>query len=616
MRILFFTLLFFFNGLFAFSQKSKIDSLKFELNKAFLIDNNNAKKIKTLYLFCKNQIDKTEIEEFNLYITELISEARLQNNNKYRSLGHQLLSDKYQRIGDYEKALKNSNASIKIAKDKLNDSLQIIFFNQKANVFKFFDKNDSSEVYFQKAINLGIKYKQYRPLGYAYNGMASLKMKIGRYEEAIKVQQKSLSIATKNNLESLEISSLIGLGYLYIRNEDYDKSLVYLKKAQNKFPTFKIIENKEQLCDIYRFIGLAYSRKGNIEEGNDYNKKALQCLEDTDNLMLAADVANTIGANYLRKQQYQKAIPYFKKLIKNTQALNSKSLENFGVINLSSAYIETNQLYEGEKILLEILNDTIDQELLSKGLEKVAYQNLSELYNRKNNHKTSLKYLWKFKTLEDSLNTAQKLREVTEIDVKYQTEKKEKIIEQLRADDAEKELELKNKKNRNELLALFLIITILVIVFLIYLNHKRKKIQKQSNYKYQLEVDLLNQEKTNQQQLIANQTQTIDNLQQTITEKDERNKLQFQEKEAQFHKHLSTYYNLSEVELTYWIDQSNGIIEKQMMQIHSRSKGGIESRGKRLRAKIKEKKGIDSSITLSKEDMTRYYKEDLIKFNQ
>ena len=163
---------------------------------------------------------------------------------------------------------------------------------------------------------------------------------------------------------------------------------------------------------------------------------------------------------------------------------------------------------------------------------------------------------------------------------------------------------------------LLLIATIVVIAVLIYLNQKRRKAQKQSNYKYQLEVDLLKQEKTNQQQLIASQTQTIDNLEQTITEKDEHNKLQFLEKESQFHEHLSKHYNLSEIELTYWIDQSNGIIEKQMMKIHSKSKGGIESRGKRLRAKIKEKKGIDYSIPLSKEEMTRYYKEDLIKFNQ
>jgi len=470
MRILLFTLLLFFNGLFTFSQESKIDSLDKVISLKRSETNNQKKKITILYDFVKSEIDKSEINDFEYFIDYLINEAKIQNNDKYKSLGYQLLSDKYQRIGDYEKALENSNTSIKIAKNKLNDSLQIIFLNQKANVFKFFDKIDSSEIYFQKAIDLGMKSGQFRPLGYSYNGMASLKMNIGKYSESITIQLKCLEIAIEFNLEYLEISSLIGLGSLYIRNEDYDKSLKYLKDAQIRFETLKD-SDKEQLCDIYRFIGLAHSRKGNLEEGNKLNRKALHCLEETGNLMLAADVSNTIGANYLRDEQYKESIPYFKKLITNAQSLNSKGIENFGIINLSSAYIETNQLIQGEKILLQILNDTIDKEILPKRLEKVVYQNLSDLYDRNNNFKASLNYHKKFKSLEDSLAYAQKLKEVSEIDAKYNNEQKEKELAEQKIATQEQELLTQKANTRNWLLA-FGLLTLGISIFFIWRRYK------------------------------------------------------------------------------------------------------------------------------------------------
>jgi two-component sensor histidine kinase len=454
--------------------------------------NNQKNKLGILYDFFKSEIDKSEVNDFEYFIHDFIKKAEIQNNDKYISLGYHLLSDKYRRIGNYEKALENSGASIKIARNKLSDSLQIIFLNQKANVFKFFDKTDSSEIYFQRAIDLGIKSKQYRPLGYSYNGMASLKMNMGNYVEGITIQLKCLEIAKEHNLENLEISSLIGLGWLYINNEDYDKSIKYLKDAQIRFESLKE-SNKEQLCDIYRFIGLAHSRKGNLKEGNKLNKKALRCLEETGNLMLAADVSNTIGANYLRNEQHEESIPYFQKLITSAQALNSKGIENFGIINLSSAYIETNQLIRGEKILLRILNDTIDKDILPKGLEKVVYQNLSDLYNRKRVFKASLFYHKKFKHLEDSLSTIKKLKEVTEIDTKYQTEKKEKENLQLKAKNIEQELLTQKANTRNWLLA-FGLFALGISSFFIWRRYKSEAKAKEIISKQKNQIEKLQRE--------------------------------------------------------------------------------------------------------------------------
>ncbi|WP_430410228.1 tetratricopeptide repeat-containing sensor histidine kinase [Kordia sp.] len=475
-------LFFFFSLLsfFLFGQQSKIDSLK-------QVINHTEKKLVTIYDFCNSEKDKSKIEDFRLYIDYLIEEAKIQNEKKYISFGNILLSDKYQRIGDYDNAIKTINNTINNTENKFSDSIRIVNFNQKAKVLRFFNQKDSSFVYYSKAISLGEKSEQYRPLGYAYNGLASLHTNMGNYTEAIKTQQKCLVIATDYNFEYLQIISLIGLSWIYISNENYSKSLEYLKDAERRI---KIIDNpkKEQECDIYRFIGLNYSKLGNLVEGNNYNQKALKCLEETDNLILAADVANTIGANYLRSKQYKKSIPYFKKLISKAQKLKYKQIENYGIINLSRAYIETNQLIEGENILLQILNDTLDEVILPKKLEKVIYQNLSNLYDRNNNFKTSLNYHKKFKNLDDSLASAQKLKEVSEIDAKYNNELKEKENLQLKADNVEQELLTQKANTRNWLLILGLI-TLGISAFFIWRRYKSEAKGKQIISKQKDEIE-------------------------------------------------------------------------------------------------------------------------------
>lgn len=247
MKPLFFFVLFSLFTFLSFGQQSKIDSLKQVISHLEKESDIKINKLVTIYNFCNSKIDKSKVEDFRLYINYLIEEAKVQNESKYISFGNILLSDKYQRIGDYDNAINTISKSIKST--TTNDSIRVLNFNQKAKVFKFFNKNDSSFIYYKKAVSLGKESKQYRPLGYSYNGLASLYTNMGNYTEAIMTQQKCLIIAAENHFEYLEIMSLIGLSWIYTSNKNYTKPLEYLKDAEKRI---KIINDpkKEQECDI------------------------------------------------------------------------------------------------------------------------------------------------------------------------------------------------------------------------------------------------------------------------------------------------------------------------------------------------------------------------------
>jgi len=594
------------------AQTNRVDSLKLVLKE---VDTKQA-KLSTLKSLNEILISKSSLKDALPYFAEMAEIAKQLGDDELESRAYKYSSEAYMKQMDSVNSIAYAKKGLSITTENNYLNNYLIGINQLGRAYHHFQ-------YYNKAIatyKLGIEKYEKSPnekclsvLGQLYSNSSASYEKIGDDEASINAILKGVEIAEKTNSKNQKSYSLYALGYKYMNMKNYKKAEDYFLESL----TFSDSVSLQTFVNMnHHGLGINYSRWGKYDKALYHNEIALGFFRQQGDKLYEFDVLNNTAVVYQRLNKPDSVIIYAKKALKIAKEINHKQAITGANITLSNAYIDKKKYSKAESILLEVAKDTINPKVIDLSSKASIYSKLSEIYEGKYNYKKSLKYHKIFKTLNDSIEKGNLDSKFSDLETKYQTEKKEKVIEQLRADDAEKELELQKKKSRNKLLVLLLIAAIVVISVLIYLYNKRRKAQKQSNYKYQLEVDLLKQEKTNQQQLIASQTQTIDNLEQTITKKDKHNKLQFQEKEAQFHKHLSKHYNLSDVELTYWIDQSNGIIEKQMMQIHSKSKGGIESRGKRLRAKIKEKKGIDYSIPLSKEEMTRYYKEDLIKFNQ
>lgn len=465
----------FFVSFSVVGQKHVFDSLSRELDLKFSTKKNEKEKIKQLYLFCRDNATNAEMGVYKYYIDNLTTKAKENKEYDYILLAKILLSEKHKKNGNQEEAISTIDKFYKIYKNNISDSLKVMCFNQKALVYNFLNETDSARVYYKKTIDLGKKLNQKKALGYAYDGLSSLYMNARNYKESISYTHKSLQIAKNYEIHDLIVRNYLNLGNLYIQIENYDKSLLYLSKAIDKLKMNRNI-NQELRCEVFRFMGLNYSRNGNIKKANEYNNKAISCYESFGNVLLASDVLNTIGANYLRAGKFKEAVPYFENLIANAKRIDNKWMLNYGFINLSSAYIETNQLIKGEKLLLNVLKDTIDNEFFAKNLEKVAYQNLSDLYNRRTNYKLSLFYHKKFKHLEDSLYTVKSRSEATEIDTKYQTELKEKENFQLKAEKAIQAQLLATESKRKWQLGSGLVASLLALaIFSFYYRRNQKQ---------------------------------------------------------------------------------------------------------------------------------------------
>lgn len=121
------------------------------------------------------------------------------------------------------------------------------------------------------------------------------------------------------------------------------------------------------------------------------------------------------------------------------------------------------------------------------------------------------KKAYHYKQKSDSLKTRHYNKNIayqlSEVETRYQTEKKEKLIETLRAEDAEKELEIQNKKIRNLILSIIVFIALIILSFLIFRNRKNKAELKQEQKRVASEIktgqllsSLLSESRANQKE--------------------------------------------------------------------------------------------------------------------
>jgi CHAT domain-containing protein/Tfp pilus assembly protein PilF len=352
------------------------------------------------------------------------------------------IAEKYQKEGNFEKALFQYKIAEKIAKQKsdkkkeceaslkiglmlwnlgmLDDSLdqynkaldiaiesnfdeKILFIINVKNIFKFYlegkklrSKGESinSINTFKQAIDLSSrihsnehKLKCLRQISLSFHAINNL-------DEFNKQNENALIIATSLNHEKEEANCLINIGSFYRKTNNYSKALYNYERALD---IAKYLENAELESACLNNIGIIYKEIGNYKKSLIYLEKAYvidQKLEIP--RYIAIDLINlgeTLRSKGLfsnNKENLNKALVYFYKcldLVRNDSnfKIEVKVLNNIGTIesdlhNYSSALDIFQQAYQKSKKIQDI--ETMGMTLNNIG---IVYYNLG-------NYEESSKY--------------------------------------------------------------------------------------------------------------------------------------------------------------------------------------------------------------------------------
>ncbi len=395
--------------------------------------------------------------------------------------------------------------SLKIKLKYATDTIRINILNKLSAFYS--EREDSVSIYYaNEAIALSEKLNFMKGKAMALNNKGIVYDVIGNYDSALYYYNSSLEIADAIHNLGLKANVNNNIGLVFWNKGEYEKAL------KCYFISLKIFENlktKKGIANVYSNIGLIYSDLGKLKESLDFHFQSLRIKEGmNDNYGIGVSLTN-IGNTYQEMDSISLAIKYYERSIKFKNQSNDLYGLAIAYNDIGTAYATLRNRKEALKYHLlalpirEKLNDEyglittcnnlaelyringeyktslfyclkslgLAQKLKSNTKLKVVYLFLSDYYKDVKDYQKSLFFYEKYDLIKDSIYSNESNRNITEMQTKYLTEKKEQQLQL-------KTLEFDKQKYRNKIqIILFISFALLIFVtslFFIYRNKQRQ----------------------------------------------------------------------------------------------------------------------------------------------
>jgi signal transduction histidine kinase len=298
----------------------------------------------------------------------------------------------------------------------------------------------------------------------------------GDYQEAISYGLSALSLAEELDLQVDVAKASKYIGISYYRLKDFDKAIEFHNKALDIYIVLKELIYE---ADCYTNIGVVYDESAEFDKALEYYNKALVIYEKENELSGMADIYNNIAGIYYQKHENDKIIDYMNKSLDIKRQMDDKIGISYTLINIGGVYAQIGNSEKGVESIKEGIDIAVNIDLLP--LVNVGYEALFEVYKNNNDYKTAFEYYELYNQTKDSLFDIEKTKSIQELQTKYETEKKNVEI---------KELKIQQIKDDNlqklflVIIGSLLIVAVLLVIFFMQrtrmnsiLNEKNNELQ-------------------------------------------------------------------------------------------------------------------------------------------
>lgn len=300
---------------------------------------------------------------------------------------------------------------------------------QMSYVYRNLGKKDSSFFYMYEALRLFDKANDSTSIAGVYVELANLNTTYQNYSQSKKYLDKALPIFQKLNDYTYLFQTYIEYGVLYFKQSENNKALKYYINAKKINDTH--LQNPTYTASIYNYIALCYDELNNKSKAIDYFNKAINAYTELEVPNELAMLEFNLGNLYV----------------------NIKQADN-GILHLEKS--------------LKIAKEISDNHRISR-----CYELLSDAYALKGDYLKAYNYYVLHNSISDSLLNLEKVKQIAEMNVVYETEKKVQKIELLNAEN-------KAKEAKNKLLVKSSILLLISVIILIYTYIQRSRIAKKN----------------------------------------------------------------------------------------------------------------------------------------
>ncbi len=406
-------------------------------------------------------------------VVATISVAQIQ---KYYTKGLEFLSEE-----NFKDAFAVISKGLDIA-EKENDKDLIGFGNfYLGNYFAKQKSYSRAVIYYNNSLNVFTQLNNEVEIANSFFNIGKMYQYTFEFEKALFNFFKSLKIAEKRNDEKQIADNLTKIGEVYLLTPDLKKAQINFNKAIEIYT--KINKEKEIIGNLIN-LGASYQKQGNITKAIEIFKRGLVKAINANLKISESILLGNIGSSSRRIKKYDTSLEYLFKALSLKLKLKRYASAAHTCNDISETYIEIGNLVKAKEYALKAIEYAKKRSLHQ---ERYAYYVLSNIEYSLGNYKSAIKNLKQYHILQDSLFSIEKIASINEMQIKYETEKKNLKIETQQSNIA-----LLDTENRVKNQWLLFGGTGLLVVFLfITLYKSRNAVKKEKKLQQQFSENLL-----------------------------------------------------------------------------------------------------------------------------
>lgn len=336
--------------------------------------------------------------------------------------------------------------------------------------------NDKAMESYLLSLKINEELGNKKQMSTAYNNIGSLYYYQGNYEKALKYYLISLEIDESLNEQTGMASSYNNVGLIYWAQNNLDKARDYFQKAVT---IYSKLNDKNGLGGAYSNIGGVAYYKGETDVSILYFKKSYEFYKEINFKPGCAVSLINISEIYTEQKKYSEALKYVTEAIEINNELGNKSDMAYGLLAVAKIYYSQKQYQKAIDKLEEVV--VLSNEIKAQKQLSQAYLMTSEAYSEIGNYKQAYESHKKYSYLKDSMFSKESSGQIAEMNIKYDTDKKNREIELLKKEKEIQSLNQEIENARSTFIRNSLISGCIFILLIVAILFNRNKVKQKAN---------------------------------------------------------------------------------------------------------------------------------------
>jgi len=260
------------------------------------------------------------------------------------------------------------------------------------------------------------KAEAYNHLGVAYNNLGNSQESLDLFLKALRMMEK---IDDKNGIAQ----SLVNIGQANFYLDSFGEALKYFRRA---LLVREELGNKSDVAQSLLLVGNAMAKMTRYDEALDYYYKALVIKKGINDRVAISQIYNNLGNVYLAIGEMDKVLEYRLQALHIDRELGNKWEIALTTYNIAEYYLQTEQPEAAHPYILE--SQELATGLNNKGLIRDNLHNLSLYHEAMGEYQKALQYQRDYSELTKTLFSDELTERISEMQMKYETERLEKLV--------------------------------------------------------------------------------------------------------------------------------------------------------------------------------------------